>query len=178
MRNAVQVTRILAGCILMGLSLVSAAAAQQPTLSDPLLDKMVGRWVLSGEITGQPTTHDVEVSWVLNHQFVRIHETSREKTKAGLPQYEAIVLLGWDAKRNEYVVHWTDVFGGGFSSMGYGKGDASTIPLVFKSPDGDFHTTFTFDPKSGSWKWTMDQENKGKLEPFARMTMVKARKAR
>ncbi len=147
---------------------------QQSTLNDPLLDSMTGKWVLSGDITGKATTHDVEVEWALNHQFLRIHETSREKTAQSLPQYEAEVYLGLDAKKGEYVVHWIDVFGGSFSSMGYGAKSGNSIPLVFKSPDGDFHTTFTFDEKSGTWQWTMDSEKDGKLQPFARLKMVRS----
>ena len=161
-------------CGLMVLGLRLSAGAQQPTLQDSLLDRMVGKWLLSGEIVGKPTTHDVEATWALNHQFVHIHETSREKTAAGVPQYEADVFLGWDVKRNEYVVHWMDVFGGGFSSMGYADKKENTIPVIFKSPDGDFHTTFTFDKQKDRWLWTMDNEQGGKLRPFARLTMVKA----
>ena len=161
-------------CGLMVLGLRLSAGAQQPTLQDPLLDRMVGKWLLSGEIVGKPTTHDVDATWALNHQFVHIHETSREKTAAGLPQYEANVFLGWDMKRNEYVVHWMDVFGGGFSGMGYADKKENTIPVIFKSPEGDFHTTFTFDKEKDRWLWTMDNEQAGKLRPFARLTMVKA----
>ena len=105
---------------------------------------------------------------------MHIHETSREKTAAGLPQYEAHVFVGWDMKRNEYVVHWMDVFGGGFSGMGYADKKENTIPVIFKSPDGDFHTTFTFGKEKDRWLWTMDNEQGGKLRPFARLTMVKA----
>jgi hypothetical protein len=146
---------------------------QQPTLKDSLLDAMTGDWVLSGEITGKPTTHEVSVEWVLNHQFLRIHETSREKTAEGLPQYEADVYLGWDSKKSEYVLHWMDVFGGGFSSVGHAPKQENSIPLLFPSPDGDFHTTFTYDPKTATWQWNMDSEQGGILHPFARLKMAK-----
>jgi hypothetical protein len=156
------------------LCLTPRASAQQPTLQDPLLDKMTGCWVLSGSIMGKQTTHDVDAAWVANHQFVRMHEISREKTATGLPAYEAYAFLGWDTQRDEYVVHWMDIFGGGFSSVGYGKKTAATIPLVFKSPNGDFHTTFALDSGTNKWNWAMDSDLAGKLQPFARLTMVKA----
>src|SRR5436853_3056060 len=99
----------LASRRVLAVALVAAVApvtvlAQQPTLQDPLLDHMVGAWVLTGTIAKQPTTHDVEARWVLNHQFIQVHEVSRERdpkdrTKA---QYEALVLIGWDEKQKQY----------------------------------------------------------------------------
>ncbi len=147
--------------------------AQQPRREDPLLDAFTGSWVLNGIIAGKQTTHDVDSSWVLNHQFVQLHEVSREKTPAGLPQYEAFAFLGWDEKRKQYVAHWMDVFGGGFSSTGYATPEQDSIHLVFKSNDGDFHTTFAYDSKTGAWRWTMDAEQSGKLQPFARLRMIR-----
>jgi hypothetical protein len=60
--------------------------SQQPaTFKDALLDHFVGKWVLTGDIAGAATTHDVDVAWVLGHQYVRIQETSREKDAKGQP---------------------------------------------------------------------------------------------
>ena len=68
-----EVVKVMCGVaissLIAGAGLVSA---QQPTLHDRLLDAMTGKWILRGEIMSRPTTHDVEVAWVLNHQFVRI----------------------------------------------------------------------------------------------------------
>ena len=147
--------------------------AQQPTLKDSLLDEMTGKWVLNGDIRGKQTVHDVEIQWALNHQYVRIHETARERDKDGHPVYEAEVFLGQDAAKEQYIVHWMDVYGGGFSLVGYGKRDANSIPIVFTSADGRFHTTFSFDEKSKTWRWTMDSEQQGKLSPFARLVMTR-----
>jgi hypothetical protein len=71
------------------LSLV--VSGQQPTRPDPLLDCMTGRWILQGTIAGRQTTHDIKSGWVLNREYVRMHETSREKNGRGQPAYEAIV---------------------------------------------------------------------------------------
>ncbi len=55
-------------------------SGQQPidganaVLADPLLDKMVGHWAMNGTLMGRPTMHSVEAKWVLNHQFLGIHE--------------------------------------------------------------------------------------------------------
>jgi hypothetical protein len=51
---------------------------------------------------------------------------------------------------------------------------------VFSIPDGSaFHTTFAYDRATDSWQWRMDAEQKGELQPFARVKLVReARPAR
>src|SRR5580692_248082 len=70
---------ILALLILAFLIMASfSVSAQQPTQRDPLLDHLAGSWILQGTIAGRETTHDIESEWVLGHEYLRIHETSRE----------------------------------------------------------------------------------------------------
>jgi hypothetical protein len=58
------------------------APAQQPqspsTFQDPFLDHLIGNWVLRGELAGKTTTHDIKSEWVLGHQYMCLHEISRE----------------------------------------------------------------------------------------------------
>src|SRR5262249_21062117 len=85
--------------------------AQQPTFQDPLLDRFVGHWKLEGMMVGQKTVHDMEVEWVLAHQYLRIHEVARDKNSKGQPSYEAMVFIAWDQKKSEYVIAWLDDYG-------------------------------------------------------------------
>lgn len=165
MRNALLAVAI-------GLSSV-AATAQQPTFTDSLLDRFVGEWVMKGTIAGQQTTHDVSVEWVLEHQYLRIHEASRELNTQGLPQYEATVYVGWNAAQAEYGCVWLDTYGGLLQqSVGHAKRSGTEIPFVFQEPDGStFHTTFVAGTTLDSWSWRMDAEAKGKSTPFARVTL-------
>ncbi len=94
-------------------------------MNDPLLDKMVGHWTLSGTMVGRPATHDVDVEWVMNHQFLRIHEVD----KAG--GYEAMPMIGYDNTSERYVAHWIDVFGGRWSET---LGSASATATRWSSP--------------------------------------------
>src|SRR5580692_10114406 len=73
-----------------------STSAQQPTPRDPLLDHLAGSWILQGTIGGHQITHDVESEWVLNHEYLKLHETSREKNAQGQPAYEAIILIERD----------------------------------------------------------------------------------
>ena len=82
--------KIFAAIVLVALP----ASAQQLTLQDPLLDHLVGKWVLRGTIEGRETTHDIIAEWVLGHQYVRLHEVSREKNAQSQAAYEAIVFIG------------------------------------------------------------------------------------
>src|SRR5271169_2883597 len=94
---------------LFALTLFAAAQEQTPrpdathhTFQDDLLDKMTGRWKLTGTIRGQTAEHAVEAQWVLNHQWLQVHE----KDVATPPAYEANVMIGYDNTSERYVAHW------------------------------------------------------------------------
>lgn len=164
----------------------SRRAAARPV--DPqreLLGKMVGHWVLRGTIARKQVTHDVDARWVLNQEYVQIHEVSRERDAAGKPQYEAIVYVVWDAKVGEYACLWLDTTDiASFPSEGVGhakpEGDnigGDKIPFIFKdtgdSDGGGIHTTFAYDRANDTWSWTIENEAKGKLTPFAQVSLTR-----
>ena len=124
------------------------ACAQQTTFQDSLLEHMIGTWVLRGTIAGKETTHDIVAEWVLGHQYLQIHETSREKNTAGAAEYEAIVYIGWDQPSSQCACLWLDVTGGGGLSgqaIGYAKRSNDDIAFLFQGGDGYlFHTTFAY----------------------------------
>ena len=163
-----------------------SASAQRPTRKDPLLDRLAGTWILQGTIAGQETTHDVESEWVLSHEYLRFHETSREKNAQGQPAYEAIVFIEWDEPSNEYKCLWLDsTAGGGLSApIALGKRGDDEITLVFrdkvdkdkekdKEKDSSVHTTFAYNKVTDTWSWLIDNESGGKLTPFARVKLTR-----
>jgi hypothetical protein len=168
------INRFIAFFILLS---VSTLAQQPATFQDPLLDHFVGPWVLTGTIGGAATTHDVDVAWVLGHQYVCIQETSREKDGKGQPAYEAIVFIGWDQPTGQYSCIWLDNTGGGGLvgwAIAHAKRESDKIAFLFKGADGSpFHTTFTYDKNGDSWQWKMDGEEGGKLTPFARVKLTR-----
>ncbi|HEY9167805.1 MAG TPA: hypothetical protein VIS48_16750 [Candidatus Kryptonia bacterium] len=164
--------------IIACVALISITArAQQTAFQDSLLDKLAGKWILQGTIAGQETTHDISVEWVLNHEYLQIHEVSREKNAQGTPAYEAIVYIGWNQQTSQYQCLWLDVTGGGGlngDAIGHAKQNGDEIPFLFISPDGSsFHTTFAYGLDTDTWKWIMDAEAGGKTQPFARLTLKK-----
>jgi hypothetical protein len=154
-----------------------SASAQQITFQDSLLGNMTGKWILKGTIGEQNTTHDINVDWVLGHQYLQINEVSREKNVDGSPQYEAIVYIGWDQPLGQYDCLWLDVTGGsGLSApaIGHAERNHDEIAFLFKGNDGsNFHTTFAYNKESDSWQWLMDNEENGKLQPFARVLLTR-----
>lgn len=161
------------------LAVATAASGQQPPVPAPLLiDHFVGRWVLNGMMDGKQTTHDVDAEWVLNHGYVRIHEVSRERDAKGAPAYEANVFISFDEKAGEYTALWLDTTSnGGLVADGFGhaKPTATTIPFLFKSKAGVFHNSFIYTPAADSWQWNLDDESGGTLQPFARVTLTRAK---
>jgi hypothetical protein len=150
---------------------------QQSTFQDSLLDRMVGNWTLKGIIAGQETTHDIEVSWILGHQYIQLKETSRETDAKGKAAYEALVFIGWDSQLNQYSCLWLDITGGGGLSpnaFGHAARKVDEIAFLFKVNEGSiFHTTFLYEKNTDTWQWMMDGEDNGKLQSFARVKLKK-----
>ncbi len=165
--------RLFAAVVLLTvLSGFAAGQQPQPTFHDELLGHFQGAWVLQGTIAGKETTHDVSNDWVLGHQYLRIHEVSRDKNGKGEPVYEAMVFVGWDQATSRYFAIWLDVWGG-FSkaTVGYAPRSGDEIRFLFNDGKSDFHTTFLYDRKADTWEWRMDAEDNGKLKPFARVKL-------
>ena len=144
---------------------------------DSLLDRLIGHWVLRGPMAGSQVVHDVTFRWVLNSEYVEMHEVSRERTATGTPAYEAIVYLGRDPRTHEYAALWLDNTAyGAFDPAGVGHGVAAgdSIPFVFvDSPTSRFHNTFVYDRKSDTWVWHMDNDSVGVRRAFARVTLTR-----
>jgi len=155
-----------------------SASAQAPTRKDFLLDRLTGSWILQGTIAGHQTTHDIESEWVLNHEYLRLHETSHEKNVQGQPAYEAIVFIEWDESSNEYRCLWLDSTGGGGLSapIALGKRGNDEIAFLFRDKDekdSGVHTTFAYSRDTDTWSWLIDNEDGGKLTSFARVKLTR-----
>lgn len=152
-------------------------SAQSQPVQDALLDRLIGTWVLHGTIDGKQTTHDVTFDWVLGHQYVQLHEVSREKDVAGHAAYEAIVFIGRDEPSSGYACLWLDSTGGGGlapQAIGLAKRGADDLAFVFKLKGGAaFYTTFAYSKATDVWQWRMDGEESGKRQPFARVTLTR-----
>jgi hypothetical protein len=68
------------------LLLTFTSVAQGPTSwHDDLVDHLAGRWKMEGTVLGKQAHHQVQAEWVLNHQFLRIHEKTEDKAGQWVP---------------------------------------------------------------------------------------------
>ncbi len=149
--------------------------SEKPT-PEFLMEKMTGKWIMRGTINDEKVTHDVNVDRILNQQYVRIHEVSREKDASGKPEYEAWIHIAWDKANEEFVVMWLDNTGiTNFSpdGVGHGKPKGDSIPFIWKLADwSGIHNTFAYERASNTWSWKIDNIDKsGKSSPFGNVTL-------
>ncbi len=144
-----------------------------------LLDHLAGKWILQGTIAGKPTTHDVQAAWVLHHEYLQLHEISREKSASGSPAYEAIVYIGWDAKARQYTCLWLDSTSGEALStevIGRANPSGDSIPFIFAASASDqIQTTFRYDKVADTWQWLIDNVVNGQTQHFADVKLSRAR---
>ena len=152
----------------------AAPDGPQHLFQDELLTNMAGTWKASGTIRGQSADQTVEAQWVLNHQFLQIHETGAVASGKSSPSYEAIVMVGYDNASERYVAHWMDIYGGRFSeTLGFGARSGEQIEFVFEYPDGPFRTTFHWLRDKKQWQWSMrTKDNAGRWTEFAKLTLT------
>lgn len=169
-------TKTVSGVALLSV-LAFARLPAQGLPPDSLFDRLIGHWVLRGTIARQPTTHDVTFEWVLGHEYVQMHEVSRERGANGTPAYEAVVLFGRDPRSGDYACLWMDnTASSAFDPAGTGHGAVAgdSVPFVFHyTPTTGFHTTFVYDRSNDSWQWHMDNDSAGVRRPFARVTLTR-----
>jgi len=164
--------------LLVALSSVPSIAQAPVEWRDDLADHLTGTWRIEGQVLGREAHHEVNAEWVLNHQFLRIHEKTAATAPASENRYEAFWFLGYDAVSERYVLHLLDVFGGRFSeTLGYGTRNGNEIRFVFEYPDGPFHTTFRRSPEKSTWQWLLEQKDKdGRWTAFADFKLARAPK--
>jgi hypothetical protein len=172
MEGIMRFVSIFLGIFLL-LTVVPALSAQENSFQDDLLEHMTGTWVMTGSVGGQEITHDLAIDWILAHQYIRIHEVSRELDSSGNLQYEAYVHIGWDPERRQYACLWLDITGtSGFRPIGYAVRNEDSLPFVFDMGAGKtFHTTFLYDEEGDIWRWTMDSRQGDATKPFARVQL-------
>ena len=125
---------------------------------DKFLDGLVGEYIVKRSIRGKVFESRMTTSWVLNHQFFSLWMSDGKDPS----DYSAQVFIGYDDAKKSYVVHWIDTFGGSISeTVGYGKRDGYKIVFEFAYPDGPFRNTLSWEPKTDTWKFTM-QNSDGK----------------
>ena len=149
----------------------TGAAAGSP---QELMSKLVGRWVLRGTIAHQNVVHDVEATWHLQGNYVRINEISRERGDNGGARYEATIYVGWLESAHRYACIWldnTEVASGDVTCTTASAQDS--MSFEFRDARGALliATTFVYHVANDTWDWRIDNVSGGHVTPFAALTM-------
>lgn len=167
MKRIVLVVLIFSALMTMG---------QQAPVNSPLLDHLAGKWVMQGAVGKKAARHDLDAEWALQHHYLRLRETSRDKNDKGEPQYDSTVFIGWNENTGRYACVWLDVYGGlTVESIGTAAPKENVLEFAFTNEQGEktFTNTFIYDPKTNSWDNRLDNIIKGVAQPFARFKLTK-----
>lgn len=129
----------------------SAAQAER------LLERLVGEWIMTGEVHGELVQYRLSARRVLNRRFVELHMIDvRQPAK-----FEARVFLGHDPDADRLIAHWLDSFGAAYS-VPHGVGTASADTIRFEVPyaSGAFRDTFVFDAQQGTWRFVLESNHR------------------
>ena len=141
-------TRLLLVCFLVLFGMALCAPAQQPsaprcaagpetTFQDDLLDKLVGKWKLTGTMMGRELLQECSGQWVFNHKFLRLDcRETKDQPLLGV-RYESTMFIGCSSASQRYVVNLVDVFGAS-DNLGFGRRTGNTIQFVWSYPYGTF----------------------------------------
>ena len=147
---------------------------------DDLLDHMVGKWDVSATVHGQKFTLDREAEWVLNHQYLRIYEKSREIIPWLKVPFERTIFIGYNHRSERYLVYELTVHGGdgpiepeGFT---YGVRTGNELKMVLKGPEIVIYQTLTWEPASESWHFQGRRVIEGKeQEPHVNQKAIRVK---
>jgi hypothetical protein len=70
----------------LALGILAVFTTHAPAFEDELLDRLVGEWVMRGQIAGNEIVHDLSVEWILANHYIQIKEVSRERNENGDPE--------------------------------------------------------------------------------------------
>lgn len=172
MRTGVRGLGVLSAAIVFA-ALVQPVRAQEAPWGrqdrDPLLERLVGGWRMTGHVRGEAVGYHLSVRHVLDDRFLELHM----RDTAALPRYEARIFIGRDTISGRIIVHWLDTFGAAYSvPPGYGSITGDTLRFEVAYPDGPFRDTFVFRRTEGVWELHIEAGNgQGAWRTFARYTV-------
>jgi hypothetical protein len=131
---------------------------------------MVGRWVVNVDVYGHKFTSDREAEWTLSHQYMRIHEKSREVVPWLKIPFERIMYIGYNHSSKRYVVYELNVHGADtpFAPEGFSYGLRSGNELAVEHKNGAdvlAKSRLLWDPASKTWNMQSWRVINGKDQP-------------
>ncbi len=172
-RSAVAASMPFLIALLFGLTLPAIAAPAAATdADDAYLEKLVGEWDMTGDMSGKALHYHASGERVLQGGFLRLHMIDTDAN----PQYEADVFIGVDPRRHDFIAHWLDRFGAaGARVVGTGKREDAHLVVIFPYVSGAFRDTFTLLP-DGDWSLLLEFQRPNRTwSTFATYTLARSR---
>lgn len=146
---------------------------------DDLLDHLVGDWSDSSTAHGSAFTSNVDVRWVLNHQYLLIHLKSKEIVPWWHTEMEYYEYIGYNHYQNRYTIHGMSIEGDEDLSEGfsYGYRDGNDFKTVAKfGADTNVVQHLIWHPETNTWNFQSRPEINGKEgEIFLDMKLTTAK---
>ena len=145
---------------------------------DEVLNHLVGKWTVSGVVHGAPFQNlNLDAGWILNHQYLQIHEKGTDTVTWLKMPWEAIFLIGYNLKEKHYVAYELNVRGVDEPFEGFSH--ATRAGNKFKissrvSADEIINQYFIWEPVANSWHLETRLEKAGKEgEPYLDLKATK-----
>lgn len=153
-----------------------APAADQTTRThrDPLLDRLSGKWAVSGQLDGKSVKLDLTAGWTANADPLHLRLVSREKSGAGVPIYEATADLLPNPSGRDYHGDIAERHG---SATGRWRGtglldDRDRISFqLFEDRRDPICLTLSLDASEDEWGLVVDDLRGGWTERVATLVM-------
>jgi len=143
--------------------------------SHDFLDKLRGKWNLTGEMGKIELHQEVSARWVLGHQYISLYCKSIADDENPTADYEALYHIGYNPDEDLFIFHLLDTTGVPIvCNVGLGRRDGNHIPFVFEYQDGNFINDLTWHPAERRWTFRQEYQENGKLRLFAEKVMQKA----
>lgn len=156
--------------LLLSATLASAQDGTPPHApTDSMLERLVGTWMMFGQVQGDSVTYRLTVQRQLQGRFVSLHMVD----VAEPPQYEARVTIGADTTPKRIIVHWLDSFGAAYSvPAGYGTAQGDSLVFTIAYPGSTFRNVITANTDS-TWRQTIDAQTPQGWTNFASYRLVR-----
>lgn len=139
-----------------------------------LLDRLVGRWRLTGHMGNVALSQNVTADWMLGGTFVVMYCRSTAPEDNPTAGYEAVYHLGFNRETHQFVMHLLDTTEVPTACVvGLGRRDGHRIPFLFQYGDTPFTNTFSWDAEQDRWTFLQTYEEDGEAKVFATKEMVR-----
>ena len=133
----------------------------KPTAEHKRLEKLSGKWVGEEKIQGSPHTTETNAKGTFDFRtdlgglFVLVDYVESSGGKTLMAGHGVI---GWDAKKKSYTLHWFDTFGSPPGAPGTGQWENDTLKF---HQEGSGNTIFQLTDGGLVFKIEMDVDGKG-----------------